>query len=324
MIFDKNKFFNSNIFSSKPEQNDPFTLNNDGYRLVNEGKIDEGMRLLSLSAEAGLPWALATYTWQRLREGNLEDTVSFYYKVKEALELELRDRRHFPEWVYQVANAKSNVALALVLLNRDVETALSWWKEGAKLGHSESILYPAVYEFRNGNRDDAVQMLVGKLTDDFDGDKTLEELSTENFHKLREWAESGLELLKLVESESASIDHSGKKRGMDKSHAITRTFAIMDETPSDSIATPFENRCKILGEFWLTNKNEEEVQGFISVNDIGLPLAFLLSEGLVSVARPDAEQFVNDTWRNFCTVLNLSDGIAYEDLQSIAASFEED
>jgi hypothetical protein len=167
------------------------------------------------------------------------------------------------------------------------------------------------------------------LSDDFDGDKTLEELSTENFHKLREWAESGLELLKLVESASISnntnaSNHFGKQPSLDKSHIPTTSFSGVNAEPTGNIATSFENRCKILGEYWISMKDEDDASEFITINDIGLPLAFLLSEGLVSIVKPEAEQFVNETWAMFSKFLNLSDEVAYEDIESVAAALDDD
>lgn len=48
-----------------------------------------------------------------------------------------------------------------------------------------------------------------------------------------------------------------------------------------SAETTFENKCNILGELWMDYRTDEQFKDFLEYNDIGLPLAFLIAEGLV-------------------------------------------
>jgi hypothetical protein len=47
------------------------------------------------------------------------------------------------------------------------------------------------------------------------------------------------------------------------------------------MTTPFETRCKILAELWIDYRKDEEFADFIAYCDLGLPLAYSVSEGIV-------------------------------------------
>ena len=57
--------------------------------------------------------------------------------------------------------------------------------------------------------------------------------------------------------------------------------------------TSFTNRCRILSELWLDYRDDEEFQDFIQYNDLGLPLAYAIAEGIVEKTEI-ASNFIND------------------------------
>lgn len=62
--------------------------------------------------------------------------------------------------------------------------------------------------------------------------------------------------------------------------------------------TSFENRCRILSEFWLANKTDFQCSEFISANDLGLPLSFLIHSKIIE-SNSEVEDYVNETWELF-------------------------
>lgn len=70
--------------------------------------------------------------------------------------------------------------------------------------------------------------------------------------------------------------------------------------------TTFENKCEILGDFWITYKIDEDFQDFISYNDLGFPLAYALSAGIVGSSEK-AKTFVSETWDLLLTALSIED-----------------
>lgn len=59
--------------------------------------------------------------------------------------------------------------------------------------------------------------------------------------------------------------------------------------------TPFQTRCQILGELWLSYRDSEEYKDFVKYNDLGLPLAYAIAEGIVQPS-DTAESFINESW----------------------------
>ncbi len=45
--------------------------------------------------------------------------------------------------------------------------------------------------------------------------------------------------------------------------------------------TTFENKALILADLWMNFRNDEEFQDFVDYNDLGLPLAYALANGVV-------------------------------------------
>ncbi len=74
--------------------------------------------------------------------------------------------------------------------------------------------------------------------------------------------------------------------------------------PKDN--TTFENKCAIIGELWLGYRADPEFEDFISYNDLGLPLGFLVSEKLV---KPNqlAKDMVSETFNLLLAALDRED-----------------
>jgi hypothetical protein len=72
------------------------------------------------------------------------------------------------------------------------------------------------------------------------------------------------------------------------------------------MTTKFEARCDILAEFWIAYKGDEEMEDFISYNDLGLPLAYAISTDIVQTSTK-AELFINETWEVLLSGLGLED-----------------
>lgn len=79
--------------------------------------------------------------------------------------------------------------------------------------------------------------------------------------------------------------------------------------------TTFENKCGILGELWMSYRADPEFQDFISYNDLGLPLGFLVSENLV---RPNdlAKNMVDETFDLLLAAMSIEDE-GFESLEDV-------
>lgn len=70
--------------------------------------------------------------------------------------------------------------------------------------------------------------------------------------------------------------------------------------------TPFDTKCDILAEFWIAYKNDDQYQDFMMYNDLGLPLAYVLSVGIVKET-PKARGFVEETFDVLLEGMGLKD-----------------
>ncbi len=81
------------------------------------------------------------------------------------------------------------------------------------------------------------------------------------------------------------------------------------------MTTSFENKTVILADLWLNYRNDEEFQDFISYNDMGLPLAYAISEGIVQ-STETAEGFINETFDLFLAGVGVDD-TGFESLDDV-------
>jgi hypothetical protein len=75
---------------------------------------------------------------------------------------------------------------------------------------------------------------------------------------------------------------------------------------TDNTSTHFSNRVAILADLWLNNRDDDEFEDFTSYNDIGLPLAYMLNEGIVE-SNEIAERFVSETFDLLLAGLDIED-----------------
>ena len=85
----------------------------------------------------------------------------------------------------------------------------------------------------------------------------------------------------------------------------------MTEKPT----THFSNKCDILAELWVDYKNDVQFEDFIEYNDLGLPLAYAISTGIIPVS-PRAEIFVNETFDLLLVALERQDE-GFESLEDL-------
>ena len=87
----------------------------------------------------------------------------------------------------------------------------------------------------------------------------------------------------------------------------------------------FETVCGILGELYTNYGDSKEFKGFVEFNDLGLPLAFLTSEGLIVELSDDGRRYVIDTFDMFIGSLkvdpdDIMEGMTLDELLEMAAS----
>lgn len=72
------------------------------------------------------------------------------------------------------------------------------------------------------------------------------------------------------------------------------------------MATDFSGKCEILADLWTEYRNDEQFYALIQFADLGMPLAYLIHEGIVE--RTDqTEDYVNQAWDLLLQILEIKD-----------------
>ena len=70
--------------------------------------------------------------------------------------------------------------------------------------------------------------------------------------------------------------------------------------------TEFDSKCEILGDFYSNYRDEKDFEDFMEFNDLGLPLAYFVSQNLCDVS-DDGVRYINETYDLFLASLELND-----------------
>jgi hypothetical protein len=68
----------------------------------------------------------------------------------------------------------------------------------------------------------------------------------------------------------------------------------------------FENKITILAELWMNYRDDEDLQDFVEYNDLGLPLAYFLTNEIV-LPTEQSELYINETYDLFIASLQVED-----------------
>lgn len=80
--------------------------------------------------------------------------------------------------------------------------------------------------------------------------------------------------------------------------------------------TTFENKCAILADLWINYRYDEQFTEFIAMNDLGLPLAYVLDTEIV-VKTDMASKFVEETFQLLIDSLGIEEDTGFESLDDL-------
>lgn len=70
--------------------------------------------------------------------------------------------------------------------------------------------------------------------------------------------------------------------------------------------TNFDSKCEILSQLWIEYRDHEAFEDFVEYNDIGLPLAYILSNQLAARTSQSAK-YIDETWTMLLKALEVDD-----------------
>lgn len=85
--------------------------------------------------------------------------------------------------------------------------------------------------------------------------------------------------------------------------------------------TAFENKCGILSELWLNYRNDSSFRDFFVYNDLALPLAFMVDEGIVDNINDMAKSYIDEAFDLLLQAAGLQD-LSFESLDDILGNIQ--
>lgn len=82
------------------------------------------------------------------------------------------------------------------------------------------------------------------------------------------------------------------------------------------LATEFTNKCLILADLWLNYRDEEEYADYIKYNDLGLPLAYCITNDIIE-ANDMAERFIDEAWTILLAGLEIEEDTGFDLLDDL-------
>jgi hypothetical protein len=70
--------------------------------------------------------------------------------------------------------------------------------------------------------------------------------------------------------------------------------------------TDYSKQCEILEDLWINHTNNEIFEDFIELNDLGLPLAHMIANGIVE-STPLAQEIVQQSFEDLLELLEVKD-----------------
>lgn len=80
--------------------------------------------------------------------------------------------------------------------------------------------------------------------------------------------------------------------------------------------TPLTTKTEILAELWLNYRDDPEFTDFVEYNDLGLPLAYAILQGIVNTS-VSAESFIEETFNLLLAALDIPEDLGYNDLYDL-------
>ena len=71
--------------------------------------------------------------------------------------------------------------------------------------------------------------------------------------------------------------------------------------------TDFDTKCEILSEVWTTLSDNDDLQDFFQVHDLGLPLAYLYVNGHIVDVTGSGIEFIDQTFQALLDIYGAED-----------------
>jgi hypothetical protein len=82
-----------------------------------------------------------------------------------------------------------------------------------------------------------------------------------------------------------------------------------------------EDKISILADLWINYRTDEEFTDFVEYNDLGLPLAYAVDAGIVTIT-PLAQKFIDETFELLLAGLDIED-LGFDSLDVLLGTLDD-
>ena len=69
----------------------------------------------------------------------------------------------------------------------------------------------------------------------------------------------------------------------------------------------YADKTGVLAQCWIDFRNDENFEGFMEYNDLGLPMAYMVAQGLIQDLTPLGEEYITETFDMLLDVLGITE-----------------
>lgn len=95
------------------------------------------------------------------------------------------------------------------------------------------------------------------------------------------------------------------------------------ETKTKKEKTPISVKADILSVLWVRYKSDPDFADFVEFNDLGLPLAYAVSHGIIDMNK-EVAMFVDESFDALLTAFHIDEDTGFDDLETIMGFESED
>lgn len=170
------------------KQDEAILFNDQAVVLDLQGNRNAAMDLWAKAALAGVANALASFSWNSLRDGKYQDAIELHNECFPKL--------HIGNDAYQLANCLSNYGLNLLASTEDMKKSQAIWVENFASNHPESKFYAVLAAHMQGNKAERDKYANNLSSSDWSEVRSTlfeEKLTAKGWFK--EWSSKGIELI---------------------------------------------------------------------------------------------------------------------------------
>lgn len=69
----------------------------------------------------------------------------------------------------------------------------------------------------------------------------------------------------------------------------------------------FADKAGVLGQLWIEFRHDEDFSEFMDYNDLGMPMSYMVAEGLIKDLSPVGEEMLEETFKMFLTLIEVTE-----------------